>query len=282
MKAKKVLLFLSASLLLSGCGVGKIKTPKNLVTYETFIDEIKSLKENNSLFVYETGMSMYSYTVDLEEEMESTTEVYVGGNKIEETERKREYSEELEYDSSSKVVHAEIEGKETEESDEEESTQKRKSEVYMQTGTGNIAIINKVKKIYCLTEWENPISRMDYAASRGVASALSLFTSEIYQSSKLYIDGNVYTIVNEKTIGEVGDTRVEKNQYQLTIEADGFTLTGNEYERETITSDSQVKYYTYEHKATLEVERDDVSVKPITIGSGYSEVKNVSIDSLLF
>lgn len=286
MKGKKIILLFSSTLLLTGCGVGKIKTPKHLVDRETFLESLESLGKTHSMYITDNDSPTYSFVLDVKEESEKTTRTVSGlGKETEEVEDEYSADGSIEFDSSSKIFHGENVEKTEKESKGEKTSSKKKTELQMQTGNGCAVVINKTKGIYAKTEWEDPAKRFDLAAINMIDEFIEIFTDNIEKDSELYVDDNIYTIVNVGTKTESYSSYDEifskDYTYQLIVESDSATISIKEDYKKTLLRETETDYIDSSYASTLKFKRKDVSLKNLEL-SKYAEVKNVSMDFLIY
>lgn len=283
MKGKKIILLFSSAILLSGCGVVKVKSPKHSVSYDTFIENLLLLERTNDMYLSDYKQPTYSFVCEIVEEQEEKTRVISKLTNKEISKLEDEYSADgtIKYDASSQIFLAENKEEKEHEAEGEKSSSEKEIEVQMQTANGCIAVINKIKKIYAVAEWDSPYDRMNMAAVEVIDEFVELFTDKIYRDADFYIDDNRYTINYSESDSDSYQSFTRSYSYQLTLKNNEAILACEEHYSSTTYSEKETTYYTKEHKASMEFERKSVSLKKVDI-SKYTEVNNLSMDFLIF
>lgn len=264
MKIKKLLILSLSSIALASCGIESVETPKNEVSGKDFETSLSKVFENNTLLGCVEKQEMFSAIAESKEESVATVVVLHSGEEHCSAEEKRSSSSITEYDSSSHIVHTSEERETEYESPNEKRSESEEFETQVQCDISACYTIDLLLQCYSKYKVDNPSSLIDSEALsilRGYSRAICSHIGS--NDTKYYIDGNVYTIVNETHTNEDGVSEDRIYRYQLEIN-------NNEFIYRTDSSVNEVsgtEHYTYESKSSTTIKRKSVSLKSVDLNN---------------
>lgn len=258
MKINKLLVLSLTAVALASCSkVDSIKKPKTSVNRLDFIEAFEEEYKNNPLFCQKKGSLAYSYVVENADETKTIEKTYLVNEELYDIVETTKTSGKAEYDNNKKVMHSAETTVRTHKSGQIEGEVESKYDYTVFTHKDNIYTTNNLTKVFTVEDVDDADSSIESSAKKtagGMASIfLSIAKSENWKKDDFYIDGDVYTIVIERSEkDEISTTR-----YQFIIGDDEFSYRTDEKRFETLENGT----YEVESKTSYTLKKKSVSLK---------------------
>lgn len=261
MKNKKIVLLCASALLLSGCGLVKVKTPKNLVSLETFTNSLEYLTKTNSLFMPGEETQAYSFELDMLMEGEKTvTKKSISGKVLHKEETETEAEGKAKFDSVGCIIYSESETTTKVKSNGINKKETEETKTQTQPGSNGVLSLNLVENTYTTHETDKIYEYIHSSAKNIALAYAAAFELAVDEDSACYIDGNRYTVVRTDSSSESTLAYEETITYQLTVKEDSLTLAAKRVYASTLVG-SVWTYTTSVENISVELKRKDVSLK---------------------
>lgn len=227
MKIKKLALLSAATVLLSGCGeVSSFKKEASPVTYDSFMNILEAVAEQNSFFLYD-DKTMLTYSFESNSKSSSSTEVVYKSpidSKVLYKETTKTNSESnTKLDAINNVYYQDSVSTTTISEPDLSSTEKTKTKTQTQANYDSMQTIDMLSKTYTSVKNLKPgdtIRAFEKSFLRGFISSSSDF---FMKDASYFIDSNVYTVnYSKQTTGN--PAKIENNKFQLVVNADSMVL----------------------------------------------------------
>lgn len=266
MKLQKLLVLAGASVLLTGCG-NKVsfKSAKNVVTGEDFKNQIDFLYQTNSLFLQTENPVAYSYVIEAVANTKSEATIKSPQNETLYKETVVGSGDgKMTYDSASCILNSSSSATTTTTKPDLKIQQNNELKQQYQAGSGTAYYdINLLRKEYTVKASEKPLNSIQDLAIRQAKSVGSSILYAVGEDSTCYIDGNVYTVVNQSTETTSSINSVTTNTYQLIVEENTLTYCYKFTENKTSIINSETRYESNEETGSMKLIRKNTSLSRV-------------------
>lgn len=262
MKAKNLFIFGLAAALLSGCGGPKKYSQE--ANKEKFAEIVEKALDDSGMMGKE-DQPFYSFEYEYAYEKDSEQKLLKDGKTLSEGKSHTKSSRSAEYDAKSALLKNKSESDSASTSPEGKSTTFSKTDIQWQTDSKNYYKVDKLEKRYQKKESEKPADAIENQAFNVLATLNSKFnyieTLVEDKNSKVYADGNVYTIVVDSNETTEGVAIKIHNVYQISI-----TNTELEYYEETSDEEKELNAEgKTTSKTTMKLVKKDLALKALDL-----------------